>query len=100
MDIFKYTVNEFLLKTKLSTPLYVHFDADLYSSTLYCLLHLNSLKIPYFAFFDEFTGHETRAVYNFCQLTNAKINFYGAVGEKKYPLQVFCKVLTQENYMP
>ena len=57
------------LEAKLSNPqtLIVHYDADLYSSTLFALTKINSLKIPYIAIFDEFGGHEARALYNYLQ---------------------------------
>ena len=62
---FQDTLPDFLHSFKISGKLIIHFDADLYASTLYCLLELDKLKIPYYAFFDEFTGHETRALYNY-----------------------------------
>jgi hypothetical protein len=44
--------------------LIVHYDADLYSSTLFALSQIDTLGKPYLAIFDEFTGHEVRALYN------------------------------------
>ena len=40
--------------------LIVHYDADLYSSTLFALTKIDSLKRSYLAIFDEFHGHEAR----------------------------------------
>ena len=58
-----------------SRAVVVHFDADLYSSTLYLLFALTA-RLPAFTFiFDEYAGHEARALYNFIQATGAKVRF-------------------------
>jgi hypothetical protein len=56
--------------------LVVHFDADLYSSTLYLLFALGMRFRRYHFIFDEFSGHETRALYNYIQATGAECDFY------------------------
>lgn len=53
----------------------VHFDADLYSSTLFLLFTLASRFARFHFIFDEFSGHETRALYNFMQATGARARF-------------------------
>ena len=53
----------------------VHFDADLYSSTLYLLFALGSRLKRYHFIFDEFSGHECRALYNYLQATGAEARF-------------------------
>lgn len=74
-------------------PLVVHYDADLYSSTLFALTQIASLKQPYFAIFDEFTGHELRALYNFGQAFNVDVEFLGkTLWKGSFPQQVLCKV--------
>jgi hypothetical protein len=55
--------------------LVVHFDADLYSSTLYLLFTLGTRFKRYHFIFDEFSGHETRALYNYAQATGAECRF-------------------------
>jgi hypothetical protein len=73
--------------------LVVHYDADLYSSTLLSLSNIDSLKKSYIAIFDEFTGHETRALYNYSQAFNASVSFIAkTVMETKYPSQVMCRI--------
>lgn len=56
--------------------LVVHFDADLYSSTLYLLFELARAFDSYDFIFDEFGGHEVRALYNFLQATGAECEFF------------------------
>ncbi|MEO7368290.1 MAG: hypothetical protein ABIZ36_10055 [Gemmatimonadaceae bacterium] len=57
--------------------LVVHYDADLYSSTLFALTKMDTLKKSYVAIFDEFTGHETRAIFNYAQADLASVFFIG-----------------------
>jgi hypothetical protein len=72
--------------------LVVHYDADLYSSTLFTLSQIDGLKTSYIAMFDEFTGQETRALYNYVQSYNAAVSFLGKVMKGGYPEQVICKI--------
>jgi hypothetical protein len=80
------------LKRNTSKPLIVHFDADLYSSTLFALTEIDSLKKEYFAIFDEFAGHESRALYNYIQSHSAKVTFLGRVMFDYQPWCVLCKI--------
>ena len=74
----------------------IHFDADLYSSTLFLLTKLDKFK-EYYAIFDEFTGHESRAIYNYCQSYDVDIEFYGkTIGYSDTPHRVFCKIKFKE----
>lgn len=71
----------------------VHYDADLYSSTLFCLTRMDLLKRSYIAIFDEFPGHETRAFYNYLQSNLASVEFLGkTVDSNGRPVQVLCKI--------
>jgi len=71
----------------------VHYDADLYSSTLFCLSKMDRLKQGYIAIFDEFPGHETRALYNYVQSSLASVEFLGkTVDRNGRPVQVLCKI--------
>jgi hypothetical protein len=72
--------------------LIVHYDADLYSSTLFALSKIDTLKTPYIAIFDEFTGHESRALYNYCQAYNCKIEFLGQTIVNNFPFVVACRI--------
>ncbi|GAA4024424.1 hypothetical protein GCM10022280_26610 [Sphingomonas swuensis] len=55
--------------------LVVHYDADLYSSTIFLLFALGSRFKAYDVIFDEFSGHETRALFNYMQATGATARF-------------------------
>jgi hypothetical protein len=72
--------------------LIVHYDADLYSSTLFALTKLDLFRRAYWAIFDEFTGHETRALYDYCQAYGASVDFRGVVHLAGYPCQALCRI--------
>lgn len=92
---FQNTADELLQRVRNSPAqqLLVHYDADLYSSTLFALTQIASLRIPYHAIFNEFTGHESRALYNFAQAYNAKVEFIGQTKlHGRFPQQVLCRI--------
>lgn len=95
---FQNTLRSFLEENEILDPLIVHYDADIYSATLFVMMELDRLKKPYIAIFDEFYGHETRALYNYCQMTGAEVDFIVASGDKKYPVQVGCKIIPKKIY--
>ncbi|MBT8587054.1 hypothetical protein G6675_02015 [Polynucleobacter paneuropaeus] len=71
----------------------IHFDADLYSSTLYALTKADDLKQPYLAIFDEFPGHEARALYSYLHSYCAKVEFIGRTLDiNNNPGQVLCRI--------
>lgn len=72
--------------------LIVHYDADLYSSTLFALTKIDSLKRSYLAIFDEFHGHEARALRAYQQAYNPKLRFLAKTVAGGYPFQVLCKI--------
>jgi len=67
----------------------VHFDADLYSSTLFVLYTLAQKIKEFYFIFDEFSGHELRALYNFIQASRAKVKFIYYITWKDCPMIVF-----------
>jgi hypothetical protein len=82
-----------------SGHLIVHYDADLYSSTLFALSKVDTLHRDYLAVFDEFTGDEARALYNYLQSYNASATFLGQVpGEYRYPQQVMCRIVPRKPH--
>jgi hypothetical protein len=73
--------------------LIVHYDADLYSSTLFALSKIDQLGKPYTAIFDEFCGHEARALHNYRQAFNAKITFISKTTRNiRLPDQLLCRI--------
>jgi hypothetical protein len=97
---FQNTLPDFLQKLDSLENLIVHYDADIYSATLYVLLQLDAMKFPYYAIFDEFTNHETRALFSYIQLTGAEVEFFGKCGDSDYPMQVSCKINPNLIYAP
>jgi hypothetical protein len=95
---FQNTLPVFLESSELSDELFVHFDADIFSSTLYVMLELDRLKTDYYAIFDEFPGHETRALNNYLQISGANVKFLSSSGNKKYPMQVCCKIYPVKEF--
>jgi len=67
-----------------------HLDADLYSSTLFVLAQLWHRYDSFYAVFDEFSGHETRALYNFLQAFPAEVAFLAY--DHPMPNRVFCRI--------
>lgn len=75
------------------SELIVHYDADLYSSTLFALSKIDGLRKSYIAIFDEFCGHEARALHNYSQAFNAKITFLGkTTRDINFPDQLLCRI--------
>lgn len=75
------------------SKLIVHYDADLYSSTLFALSKIDQLGRSYIAIFDEFCGHETRALHNYCQAFNAKVTFLcKTTRDIDLPDQLLCRI--------
>ncbi len=73
--------------------LLVNHDADLYSSTLFELARMDQLRKPYICVFDEFTGPETRAVYDYRQTFGAKLELMGKIMVNGYPEQVLSRIV-------
>lgn len=81
------------LKKSTNTKL-IHFDADLYSSTLFLLFQLDNYT-PYYALFDEFGGDEARALYDYLISTDKKIEISDTTYDDKYkivPGRTFMKI--------
>lgn len=72
--------------------LIVNYDADLYSSTLFALTQIDALKQDYYAIFDEFTGDETRALYDYAKAFGVSVQFISKTFHQGFPFQVVCKL--------
>ena len=97
---FQNTLPMFLSENKFTENLIVHYDADIYSATLFVMMELDRLKQPYLAIFDEFIDYESKALYSYCQMMSASVEFFGTTVDKDYPTQVSCKISPQYEYFP
>jgi hypothetical protein len=96
---FQNTIPNFLENFNPPPTLLVHFDADIYSATLYVMLQLDTRKRPYLAIFDEFPGDEARALFNYIQISGADIKFISKTsGPEGYPRQVYCEIIPKKVY--
>lgn len=89
---FQNTLHSFIELNKIDGNLFVHYDADVFSASLFALLEVDKLKIPYHAVFDEFTGHETRALHRYMQISGAEIELIASTGNDRYTSQVSCLI--------
>jgi O-methyltransferase len=71
-----------------------HFDADLYSSTLFCLTSMLQRFEGFYFVFDEFPGHEARALYDVMLAYPLEISFMGRTRER-YPHQVSGRLINR-----
>ena len=72
----------------------VHYDADLYSSTLFALTKMDAVKTRYLAIFDEFYAHEVQALYNYIQIYGAEVSFLGkTVNQSGHCRQALCEIV-------
>jgi hypothetical protein len=90
---FKDTWDELYARIAGRDRLLVHYDADIYSSTLFALARMELLRKPYIALFDEFTGPETLAAYNYRQAFGAKLEMMGKITVHGYAEQVLCRIV-------
>lgn len=84
---FQNTVPQFLAANRPSGTVLVHFDADLYSSTLFLLTTLWHHITEYYFMFDEFVADEVVALHDFASGYPIEVEFFGAVEHEDAPLQ-------------
>jgi hypothetical protein len=79
-----------ILSSRETGSIVVHFDADLYSSTLFLLAVLHGRIDSYRMLFDEFPGHECRALFDFVQAFGCRVTFeaYTLGPTRQFPMQV------------
>ena len=87
---FQNTVPEFLSTNALTGagPLFVHFDADLYSSTLFLLTSLWHVTSEYYFIFDEFMRDEIIAMHDFTRAYPVEYEFFSQTTTSIYT-QIF-----------
>jgi O-methyltransferase len=89
---FQNSTRDFFPALKYDTrkPTLVHFDADLYSSTLFLLTGLWWHLQEYYFIFDEFIGEELAAMMNFVYSYPVHVEFYTQTNNVNGdPIQVF-----------
>lgn len=90
---FQFTWDALSQRLSQAETLVVHYDADLYSSTLFALTKIDCLNKKYIAIFDEFSFHEARALYDYIQAYGASVSFLGKTLNGGFPYQVMCRVV-------
>ena len=75
----------------------IHFDADLFSSTLLTLFLCSNIK-EYYCLFDEFGDDEARALYYYLDVNNSSFEVYATTYDYNFnlsPKQVFGKIINK-----
>jgi hypothetical protein len=88
---FQNTVLEFITGFRPDCAVLIHFDADLYSSTLFLLATLWPHVREYYFLFDEFPGDEAIALHDFASAFPVRFDFLACtMGDgKDAPQQLF-----------
>jgi O-methyltransferase len=87
---FQNSVPEFLQANRFNGPLLIHFDADLYTSTLFLMTALWHHIPDYYFLFDEFVPSEIMAMYDFARVYPVAFEFTACtVDERGRPIQIF-----------
>jgi O-methyltransferase len=87
---FQNTVPSFLAKQRFKPPVLAHFDADLYSSTLFLLTTLWHRISEYFFIFDEFQAEEIIAMHDFTRAYPVEFEFNACTADEHHrPQQIF-----------
>lgn len=82
-----------LISDNIENEIFVNYDADLYSSTLFALTKMDIFKKSYYAVFDEFFGHESKALSDYLCSYSAKVEFIAKTDDPLgKPFQVLCKI--------
>ncbi len=99
---FQNTVPAFLSRQPVYNTVLVHFDADLYSSTLFLMTSLWHFVPEYYFLFDEFTPDEVVAMYDFCDAYPVEFEFFACTQDESdgRPLQVFGRLKRKELVLP
>ncbi len=98
---FQNTLPGFLAANPIRHTVLVHFDADLYSSTLFLMSSLWHFVPEYYFIFDEFTPDEVVAMYDFCAAYPVDFEFFACTqDEHARPLQVFGQLKRKPLLVP
>jgi Macrocin-O-methyltransferase (TylF) len=82
---FQNTVADWLARNKVSPPVLVNFDADLYGSTLFLLTTLWHHVPDYYFLMDDFGHEDLVALYDFSRSYPVEIRFFGRTPTEHVP---------------
>ena len=86
---FNETLKKNLILFSKDKETFIHFDADLYTSTLYCLTMLHGHFNSYVAIFDEFPMDECSALQDYASSYNVNIEFLACTQDG---VRVACRI--------
>jgi hypothetical protein len=91
---FQNTLPSYLMSSDINpaSSILVHYDADLYSSTLFVMTSLWHKLEKYYFIFDEFMSEEIVAMRDFCAAYPVDFEFYAQTNAGGYPTQIFGKM--------
>ena len=91
---FQNTLPDFLAAASLDRdhPVLVHYDADLYTSTLFILTTLWHYIPEYHFIFDEFFSEEIMALHDFVRAYPIELTFLHQISAGGYPAQTFGRI--------
>ncbi len=91
---FQNSFSDFIAGFKFKPPVLVHFDADLYSSTLFLLTSLWHHLPEYYFIFDEFPIDEVVALHDFVSAFPVEYEFFAGTFREKslLPAQLFGRI--------
>jgi len=75
----------------------IHFDADLYSSTLFTLFKMHEYKNDFYFLFDQFGSDECRAFFNFSKATAINYELFYVTNWNYGPQVVFGKIKSKDG---
>jgi hypothetical protein len=101
---FQNTIPSFLANwRKQDGPIFVHYDADLYGSTLFALSMMFPKAPEYYFMMDDFTHDDSVALFDFASAYPVKVTFIAQAGQdglgRSVPSKVFGKIQNVE-YAP
>ena len=93
---FQHTIDQLASLVNGRSNFVVHFDADLYSSTLFALTQIDPWTDSYYAIFDEFHAGENLALANYMDSYLAKNELLGRTEDPR-GLKVLSKITTRSD---
>ncbi len=98
---FQHTVRDTLkgINVSLYDEIVIHFDADLFSSTVFSMVQVLQLTPTFYALFDEFSGDEARALYALERAFILKANWFARTEARDRPVHVSCQISSEATVL-